>query len=135
MVMVVALQIDCSEKSVNAPGAVAVTGFKGQGLFVVRQQAAVVVESSDDFAAVAQQGLAQPILDPFGGFAGTRSTQGRFGFRDEGFGFGEPFPVCFRVEFFFLSLESASGVWVARKVRVCSILSSASCPQRSLNSW
>jgi len=70
MMMVVAPQLDLSKEGVDAPGAVAVTGLEGQRLFVVGQQAAVVVERGDDFAAVAQEGVAQALLDPFGAFAG-----------------------------------------------------------------
>lgn len=70
MMMVVAPQFDLSEEGVDAPVAVTVKDFEGQGFFVVRQQAAVVVKGGDDFASVAQESVAQALLDPFGAFAG-----------------------------------------------------------------
>ena len=91
------------------PGPVAVANFEGEGLFVVGQQNAVIVEGGDDPLSVAHQRVAQTLLDPFGRFAGSAGTQDRFGLRDEGFGFGEFFAVRFRVEFFLLSPTSAAG--------------------------
>ena len=96
------------------PGPVAVANFEGEGLFVVGQQNAVIVEGGDDPLSVAHQRVAQTLLDPFGRFAGSgrtgaARTQDRFGFRNEGLGFGEFFAVRFRVEFFLLSPTSAAG--------------------------
>lgn len=68
--MVVAPQLDLSKQGLDAPDAVAVTAFEGLFVFVVGQQVAVVVEGGDDFAAVAQERIAQALLDPFGAFAG-----------------------------------------------------------------
>jgi hypothetical protein len=70
VMMVVAPQLDLSEQGLDAPDAVAVTVFEGQFVFVVGQQVAVIVECGDDFAAVAQECVAQALLDPFGAFAG-----------------------------------------------------------------
>ena len=71
MVMIIALELYFSKESVDATGAVAITGFKGPGLFIVGQQGAVVVEAGDDFTTVGQEGVAQAALDPFGTFART----------------------------------------------------------------
>lgn len=57
-----------------------VAGFKGLGLFVVGQQAAIIVESGDDFTAVAQKGIAQPLLDPFGSLAASRGLSAAVAF-------------------------------------------------------
>jgi hypothetical protein len=69
VMVVVAPQPDPSEQGVDAPDAVAVTGFEGQRFFVVGQQISVVVEGGDDFASVAQEGVAQALFDPLGAFA------------------------------------------------------------------
>lgn len=55
----------------NSPVAVEVAGFEGLEFFVIGQQAAVVVERGDDFGAVAQEGVTEALLDPFGAFART----------------------------------------------------------------
>lgn len=70
MIVVVALQLDLSKQGVDAPDAFSVTNLEGQFVFLVGQQAAVVVEGGDDFTAVAQESIAQALLDPFGAFAG-----------------------------------------------------------------
>jgi hypothetical protein len=71
VMVVVAPQLDFSKEGLDIPNAVAVAVFEGQWLFVVGQQAAVVVEGGDDFAAITQECVAQALLDPFGTFAGT----------------------------------------------------------------
>lgn len=129
MMVVVAPQFDFPEQGVDAPGAVAVAGLEGEEGRVVGQQGAVVVEGGDDFAAVAQEGVAQAQLDPLGAVAGTRGAQVDPGLGDEGFGFGELFRSCFRVEFFLPSWAEAADVSAARRAMVCWMLSSASCPQ------
>ena len=45
-------------------------------------------------------------LDPLGAFARFPGSQLRFGFGDEGFGFGKTFRASFGLEFFFLSALS-----------------------------
>lgn len=59
MIVVVAPQLDLSEQGLDAPDAVAVTVLEGQFVFVAGQQTAVVLEGGDDFAAVAQERIAQ----------------------------------------------------------------------------
>jgi hypothetical protein len=50
------------KESVDASGAVVVTGFKGLGLFIVGQQGAVVVEAGDDFTTVGEEGVAPVVF-------------------------------------------------------------------------
>jgi hypothetical protein len=67
--VVVAPQGDAPEEGVDTAVALVINGFVREGLFVIWEQGAVVVEGGNDALAVAQEGVAQALLNPLG--AGT----------------------------------------------------------------
>jgi hypothetical protein len=98
-----------TEESLNTAATLFITGFELTAGFIIRENGPVVVKGANKTLAIAQQGITQPLLDPLGAFAGTLDAQERFGFREEDFGFLEPFETRFVAVFF---LASVSSAWI-----------------------
>ncbi len=107
MMVVAALEQDLAEESLNAALTPFITSLELAAGLVIRENGPVVVKSANKTLAIAQQGITQPLLDPFGALAGTFAAQERFGFREEALGFAEPFVARFLVEFFLAAEPSA----------------------------
>lgn len=122
MVMIVSAEGYLAEEGVDLAGALAVAGFVRAGWCVVGQEGAVVVEGGDDVFAIAHEGVAQALFEPFGAFADALSVQAGFGFGDEGLGFAEFFVLGCLLEYFLASGWTA-GVSAARMDRVSLMLS------------
>ena len=98
---IAALEAYAPKERLHIDGAFAVANFHRTGRLFVGDERAVVVERLDEPTGIAEQGIAQALLQPFGTLSGACRFQPLFGFGEERFRFAVLFEDRLVVEFFF----------------------------------